>query len=97
MSQGLSVDLREQKLNKIELASKLYVLGETIRTPFDAGVGGGVGGEKRGKREGGMREWRASRCSYFANRKANSAPKKGLALRLVANLWCIKFRSKNFS
>lgn len=96
MSQGLSVDLREQKLNKIELASKLYVLGETIRTPFDAGVGGG-GGVKRGKREGGMREWRASKCSYFANRKANSAPKKGLALRLVANLWCIKFRSKNFS
>ena len=40
MSQGLSVDLREQKLNKIELASKLYVFGETIRTPFDAGVGG---------------------------------------------------------
>ena len=95
MSQGLSVDLREQKLNKIELASKLYVLGEIIRTPFDAGGGGG--GEKRGKREGGMREWRASRCSYFANRKANSAPKKGLALRLVANLWCIQFRSKNFS
>lgn len=72
MSQGLSVDLREQKLNKIELASKLYVLGETIRTPFDAG-GGGEGGEKR---EGGMRQWRASRCSYFANRKANSAPQK---------------------
>ena len=45
MSQGLSVDLREQKLNKIELASKLYVLGETIRTPFDAGVGGGEGGK----------------------------------------------------
>ena len=64
MSQGLSVDLREQKLNKIELASKLYILGETIRTPFDAGGGGG-GGERRGKREGGMREWRASRCSYF--------------------------------
>ena len=63
MSQGLSVDLREQKLNKIELASKLYVLGETIRTLFEAG--GGEGGEKRGKREGGMREWRASRCSYF--------------------------------
>lgn len=74
MSQGLSVDLREQKLNKIELASKLYVLGETIRTPFDAGGGGG--GEKRRKREGGMREWRASGCSYFANRKANSAPQK---------------------
>lgn len=71
MSQGLSVDLREQKLNKIELASKLFVLGETIRTPFDAG--GGEGGEKR---EGGMRQWRASRCSYFANRKANSAPQK---------------------
>lgn len=44
MSQGLSVDLREQKLNKIELASKLYVLGETIHTPFDAG-GGGRGGK----------------------------------------------------
>ena len=41
MSQGLSVDLREQKLNKIELASKLYVLGETIRTPFEAGGGEG--------------------------------------------------------
>ena len=48
MSQGLSVDLREQKLNKIELANKLHVLGETIRTPFDAGVGGGEGG-KAGK------------------------------------------------
>lgn len=49
MSQGLSVDLREQKLNKIELASKLYVLGETIRTPFDAGVGGGGEGGKSGE------------------------------------------------
>lgn len=45
MSQGLSVDLREQKLNKIELASKLYILGETIRTLFDAGGGGGKGGK----------------------------------------------------
>ena len=45
MSQGLSVDLREQKLNKIELASKLHVLGETIRTPFDAGGEGGKSGE----------------------------------------------------
>lgn len=49
MSQGLSVDLREQKLNKIELASKLYILGETIRTPFDAGGGGGDGGGKSGE------------------------------------------------
>ena len=45
MSQGLSVDLREQKLNKIELASKLYILGETIRTLFDAGGGGGKEGK----------------------------------------------------
>ena len=46
MSQGLSVDLREQKLNKIELASKLYVLGETIHLLTRGG--GGEGG-KAGK------------------------------------------------